>query len=141
MLEKKRILVVEDDSGVARLLHDSLVLAGYEVTLVPDGHAALLVFDEARPDLVTLDLMLPRVTGFRLVELFKHLRPDLPVIIISGLAFEEAEETAVSRVDDYLVKPFSVDVLLDTVQYHLDRAEMSRIRDMPVSRSPVLAPA
>jgi DNA-binding response OmpR family regulator len=117
----KRILVVEDDSQSASLLSACLTADGYEVCHAPDGLSALVAFDEVRPDLVTLDLMLPRVTGFRLIELLKQHHPQVPIVVISGLAFEEAEEIAHHRVNDYLPKPFAIEQLLTCVRYHLQR--------------------
>src|SRR5438105_1010913 len=106
MLSDKRILVVEDDPQIAEIIQWNLSGAGFQVTVVQDGLEALLKYDVARPALVTIDLNLPTVSGFRLVKLFKRLAPDLPVIVVSGLTFEEAEEIAHAGANDFLMKPF-----------------------------------
>src|SRR5437762_7028406 len=98
---ERQILVVEDDPQIAEVIQLNLSAAGFKVTVVQDGLEALVKFDAARQELVTIDLNLPTVSGFRLAKLFKRIAPDLPVIVVSGLAFEEAEEIARAGVNDY----------------------------------------
>lgn len=119
MLNDRRILVVEDDPHVAEIIYWNLHAAGYAVTVVTDGMAALHTFDELHPCLVTLDLNMPAVSGFRLVELFKRHAPDIPVVIVTALSFEEAEEIARAGADDFLTKPFDPYDLLQKIRYHL----------------------
>jgi DNA-binding response OmpR family regulator len=119
MEEKQWILVVEDDPPFAELLQLHLVAAGYGARVVTDGLAALWAFEEERPALVTLDLALPAISGFRLVRLFKRRRPEIPVLVVTALAFEEAEDTAYAGADDFLTKPFDPDQLVQKVQFHL----------------------
>jgi DNA-binding response OmpR family regulator len=119
MAEKERILVVEDDPAFADLLQLHLAAAGYVVRVSVDGLAALRAFEEERPALVTLDLALPAISGFRLVQLFKRRRPEIPVLVVTALAFEEAEDTAYAGADDFLTKPFDPDQLVQKVEFHL----------------------
>jgi DNA-binding response OmpR family regulator len=119
MLKDQRILVVEDDPQVAEIIEWNLFAAGYAVTVVPDGLAALRAFDEERPALVAIDLNLPEVSGHRLVELFKRQAPDVPVLVVTASAFEEAEDTAHAGVNDFITKPFDPYHLLQKVDYHL----------------------
>lgn len=121
MLSQPRILVVEDDPQVAEIIQYNLCAAGYSVTVVEDGVGALRVFDAARPALVTIDLNVPSVSGFRLVELFKRHAPEIPVIVVTALSFEEAEETARSGADDFVAKPFDPQQLVKKVGFHLVR--------------------
>src|SRR5262249_15268471 len=118
-LENRRILVVEDDPHVAEIIQWNLYAAGYDVTVVRDGLDALLAFDAENPALVTVDLNLPRVTGFRLVKLLNRQAPDLPVIVVTALAFEEAEETARAGADDFVTKPFDPEALVQKIAFHL----------------------
>jgi len=119
MLNDRRILVVEDDPHVAEIIQWNLYAAGYAATVVADGMAALQAFDEIHPCLVTLDLNVPAVSGFRLVELFKRHAPEVPVVIVTALSFEEAEEIARAGADDFVTKPFEPYDLLQKVHYHL----------------------
>jgi DNA-binding response OmpR family regulator len=118
----ERILVVEDDPQVAEIICWNLLAAGYPVTVVSDGLEAIQAFDREHPALVTVDLMLPSVSGFRLVALFKRERPDVPVLVVTALTFEEAEETARAGADDFITKPFDPGTLIQKIHYHLHRA-------------------
>jgi DNA-binding response OmpR family regulator len=126
MAEHGRILVVEDDPRVGDFLSWSLRARGYAVTLAADGLLALREFDALPPSLVTLDLHLPTVSGFRLIRLFKRDRPEIPVLVMSGLAFEEAEEVARAGADDFLTKPLDPPLFLSKVAFHLGRTSPDR---------------
>lgn len=121
MLKDQRILVVEDDPQMAEIIEWNLIAAGYPVTVVNDGVAALRKFDEEHPGIVTIDLNVPEVSGFRLVKLFKRYSPELPVIVVTAASFEEAEDIAHDGADDFLAKPFDPRQLIQKVEYHLDR--------------------
>jgi DNA-binding response OmpR family regulator len=124
MLLANRILVVEDDPEVAEIIEWNLDAAGYQTHVVQDGLSALRAFDEVQPALVTIDLNVPEVSGFRLVEVFKRYAPTTPVVVVTGLTFEEAEETAHAGADDFITKPFDPEQLVRKVNFHLqtDRA-------------------
>jgi two-component system, OmpR family, response regulator AdeR len=139
MLENRRILVVEDDPEVAEIMQWNLYAAGYDVTVVRDGLDALLAFDAEKPALVTVDLNLPRVTGFRLVKLLKRQAPDVPVIVVTALAFEEAEETARAGADDFITKPFNPEDLVQKIAFHLQGpAACQADRPAPLVAAPFL---
>ncbi len=126
MLKDTRVLVVEDDPQVAEVIEWNLLAAGYTVTVVPDGLTALRAFDDARPALVTIDLNVPEVSGFRLVQLFKRFAPNVPVIVVTAFAFEEAEEIVRAGADDFVSKPFDPQELLQKIDYHLDHLNRPR---------------
>lgn len=135
MADPARILVVEDDPRIAEVVAGSLRQTGYRVSVAGDGLTALRAFDHTPPALVTLDLTLPALSGFRLLHLFKRDRPQTPVLVVSGMAFEEAEEVAHARADDFLTKPFELKVLLEKVAFHLCRS-----RPGATPASPTLPP-
>jgi DNA-binding response OmpR family regulator len=99
-----------------RLIHE-----GYAVTVVLDGLEALRAFDAERPDLLTVDLHLPTVSGYRLVRLFKHAAPQIPVLVVTSAAFEEAEELAKVGVEGFITEPFSLRDLVEEIQAVLVR--------------------
>lgn len=125
---RARILVVEDDEGIARALRRGLAFEGYTVEVAPDGVAALDALRSANPpEVVVLDIMLPVVDG---LEVLRRLReaerttgaPPTPVILLT------ARDTVDDRVggldagaDDYLVKPFALDELLARIRALLRR--------------------
>jgi DNA-binding response OmpR family regulator len=116
-----RVLVVEDDDAIAQVLQRSLRMEGYEVRVAEDGVEAL---DEAHgflPDLVILDLGLPRLDG---IEVAKKLREtdDVPILVLTARdAVESRVEGLDSGADDYLVKPFERQELLARLRALLRR--------------------
>lgn len=122
-MSKAKILVVEDEPDIAEALQVNLEGAGYEVLTAADGVEALRLFDREQPDLATIDLMLPSVSGFRLVELMKRptLPGPVPIIVITALSFEEGEDVARSGADDFITKPLDPNELVRKVEYVLSR--------------------
>ncbi len=117
----QRILVVEDDMQIARNLRDYLEVAGFEVTAVGDGSAALATARGERPDLVVLDLGLPSVDG---LDVARELRRTSTVPIVMLTARGEESDRVVGLelgADDYLVKPFSPKELVARVRAVLRR--------------------
>ena len=113
---RPRILVAEDGQHIAELLSLWLQKAGYHPLLATDGMAAWREFELRRPDLVTLDLNLPRISGFRLIRIFKREAPRVPVLVITGYDFQEAAEVAQFGADGFLTKPFSSEQLIAQVE-------------------------
>jgi two-component system phosphate regulon response regulator PhoB len=120
------VLVIEDEDALSALLQYNLDKEGYNVTIAADGEEGLVLIDEAQPDLVVLDWMLPKVSG---VEVCRRLRArpetrNLPIIMLTA----RGEETDRIRgldtgADDYVVKPFSMSELAARI-----RAVLRRIR-------------
>lgn len=113
--EHHRILVVDDEASIRELLAKTLALAEYNVDTVPDGNAALarLRDDATACDLAIIDLKMPDMDGLMLIRQVKRLRPDLPVIIITGFSTEVSAIEAVNLgVAGYLTKPFRVPQVL-----------------------------
>jgi two-component system, OmpR family, response regulator MprA len=116
-----RVLVVEDDEEIAQVLQRSLRLDGYEVRLAADGEAALEVAAAYHPDLVILDLGLPRLDG---MEVARRLRAadDVPILMLTARdALESRVEGLDAGADDYLVKPFERQELLARLRALLRR--------------------
>jgi len=134
MLKDQRILVVEDDPEVAEIIEWNLFAAGYPVTIVQDGLSALRAFDTPRPALVTIDLNVPEVSGFRLVKVFKRHAPNVPVIVVTGLAYEEAEETARAGADDFITKPFDPGCLVRKIEILLDQRRLPEFAPSTTAR-------
>jgi len=117
-----RILVVEDEEGIADFLRRGLILSGYEVDVVYDGESALSRAREQMPDVVVLDLMLPGLDG---VEVCRRLRAasDLPIIVLTARdAVSDKVQALNAGADDYLTKPFAFDELLARVRAALRRS-------------------
>lgn len=104
-----RILIVEDDRSVASMLEDFLDTLGFRTRIVADGCQAVEQARKWRPDLIIMDLMLPRLTGGEAAQLLKHdpKTAGIPILAISGVAaVQEFEE--VLEVDGILPKPFDL---------------------------------
>jgi DNA-binding response OmpR family regulator len=104
---KPHVLIIEDEEGLLEILEVNFRCAGYEVTAAADGVTAWHRFEQGCPDLLVLDLNLPRVSGFRLLELVRS-ESDLPILILTAYDFAEAEEVARHRPNAYIKKPFEV---------------------------------
>ena len=113
---RPKILVVEDDRDLALLLRHQLESEGYQVILAGGGEDALWLAREEQPQLITLDIMLPDVDGFVVLEQLKDhpVTAPIPVVITSVLA--ESDQGYALGAVDYVVKPFSEDRLLETVR-------------------------
>ena len=113
-----RVLVVDDSAVVRNLISVNLELEGFEVIPAVDGQAALELVSEARPDVITLDVVMPRMSGFDIVERLRS-SPDtagIPIVVVTGRAqaidVARAEELGV---DAYLTKPFEPAELVELV--------------------------
>jgi excisionase family DNA binding protein len=112
---RPRVLVVDDEASIRDLLSKTLALAEYDVDTAPDGNAALARLRDsvAGYDLVIADLKMPGMDGLTLIRQIKRLRPDLPIIIITGFSTESSAIEAVNLgVAGYLTKPFRVPQVL-----------------------------
>lgn len=118
------ILVVDDQSSVRTLLKDYLVSQGYRVVTANDGQEALFVARHEHPNLVLLDIMMPKMDGYQFLSAFRR-ENQVPVIVLS--AKEEETDTVLGLelgADDYVIKPFRMRELLARIRAALRRVEM-----------------
>jgi len=118
-----RILVVEDDPAILRGLADNLTFESHEVLTAGDGEAAYRLLREKKPDLLILDLMLPRMSGYELCRKARSEGITTPILMLTARG-EEADRVLGLDLgaDDYMTKPFSVRELLARVRALLRRA-------------------
>jgi DNA-binding response OmpR family regulator len=121
----KRILVVEDDKSIARLLRDNLEYEGFEVEWAENGEQALSAARRFVPDLILLDLMLPgQIDGFELCETFSQGAGRTAVIILTARGQKQDRVRGLKLgADDYVMKPFALDELLARVHAVLRRTQ------------------
>ena len=122
MEAKQRILVVDDEPQITRVLRRSLVSQGYDVHIASDGESALQTFGDWTPDLVVTDLAMPNMNG---LELCRQLRAisKVPIIVLSVRGEEKTKVEALDcGADDYVTKPFGMDELLARIRATLRRA-------------------
>ncbi|MEE8442220.1 MAG: response regulator transcription factor [Dehalococcoidia bacterium] len=130
---RKRILVVDDNRRLLKLLHGELEAEGYDVETAAEGDGALKVIQADPPDLVVLDLMLPDTDGFDVCSKIKESL-DVPVLILTARESDSDKVRGLDLgADDYLTKPFSMDEFLARVRSVLRRAGGSSSRTEPQS--------
>lgn len=123
MSDGSLILVIEDDPAIRLGLRKSLGFEGYEVHEAADGERGLEMVFERRPDLVVLDLMLPRVNGFEVCRTIRKHDPSIPILILSAKDQEGDKLMGFDLgADDYVTKPFSTRELVARVKAALRRA-------------------
>jgi DNA-binding response OmpR family regulator len=121
---KKRILIVEDDRSIARVLRDNLVFDGFDVECQADGSRACGHALRFAPDLVVLDLMLPGVNGWEICRALTEGPSRTPVIILTARTQKDDKVRGLELgADDYVTKPFALDELLARVHAVLRRTQ------------------
>lgn len=113
MKEKKKVLVVDDESAILRILSIKLRISGYDVVTAPGGKEALDLIYSVRPNIVLLDVIMPGVDGF---EVLRKLRTvsDLPVIVFSASS-ENSQKALTLGANDFLPKPLNLDDLVKRI--------------------------
>ena len=131
-----RILVAEDRPNTADLLRRALETEGHSVLLAYDGHRALKLGLAAELDVILLDVMLPRMDGLSVLRRLREARLQTPVIIVSARdAGPDIVHGLDSGADDYLTKPFELDILLARVRAVARRAPARKPADLTFRRS------
>jgi DNA-binding response OmpR family regulator len=131
---KGKIVVVEDDPSILRGLQLNLGMEGYAVRSAMDGEAGLALARTEHPDLLIVDVMLPKMGGLELVKALRTTDPEMPILILSAKG-QEADKVAGLDLgaDDYIVKPFSLKELLARISAALRRGARRR----PAAEEPV----
>jgi len=119
---KKRVLLVEDDPVLTRVLRDNLTFEGFDVTSVADGLQAQTVEKDLSPDLVLLDVNLPGRSGFELCEQWRR-QSQVPIILLTAMGQKGDKVRGLQLgADDYVTKPFDLEELLARIHAVLRRA-------------------
>ena len=113
----KRVLLVDDDTEIVESMRTVLESRGYEILVARDGNQGLMMAEKEEPDLVVLDMMMPKRSGFLVLEKLRRSRP-VPMRVIMITANEGSRHKAYAEmlgVDDYIRKPFAMDRLLASI--------------------------
>lgn len=120
---KKKILLVEDDTALASVYHSRLDLEGFDVKEVHDGEDALSAAIAYKPDLIVLDAMMPKISGFDVLDILRNTSDtaNIRVIMLTALSQPKDKERAEALgVDEYLVKSqVVINDVIDRVKHHL----------------------
>jgi DNA-binding response OmpR family regulator len=116
--EAKRILLVDDDAEIIEAMRYALETKGYQILVARDGNQGLAMAEREDPDLVILDMMMPKRSGFLVLEKLRRTRP-VPMRVIMITANEGSRHKAYAEmlgVDDYIRKPFAMDRLVASIE-------------------------
>lgn len=123
-----QLLIVEDDAAIAQGLRDNLEFEGHHVTHASDGAVARGLLTPGRFDLVILDLMLPKISGYELLRHIRTQEPELPVLMLTARGDETDRVLGLDLgADDYVAKPFSIRELMARIRALLRRSARAAI--------------
>ena len=129
MNDKPRILVVDDEPQLTRVLRTGLKSHGYDVRTAADGLSGLETFNDWHPDLVITDLAMPNMNGLELCRKIRAVSPA-PIIVLSAKGEEKTKVEALDiGADDFVTKPFGIDELLARIRAALRRATTPVVND------------
>jgi two-component system OmpR family response regulator len=133
-----KILIVDDEAGVRELLKDALKLAGFETQVANDGMSALTALRSYAPDIMIIDINMPLMDGFELVERLRKNGNDVPVLMLSA----RADRVDITRgltigADDYVVKPFGLEELVLRLKAILRRSHLSTAVNQSLKCGPI----
>lgn len=119
----KMILIIEDEESIQNIIKAFLEDAGYAVVLAADGMEGIEQFRANKPDLVLLDLMLPKIDGFAVCEILRK-ESHVPIIMLTALDDDDSQMKGFDALaDDYITKPFSMPLVVKHIEAVLRRAE------------------
>lgn len=122
---KKKILVVDDEPSISMLIEFNLKLVGYDVHCVYDGEAVFEAVKQFRPDVIVLDLMLPKMDGIQVCRKLRDQHNLVPIIMLSALQDLSDKIAGLDNgADDYMTKPFSPQELISRIQAILRRNQL-----------------
>ncbi|MDQ7095268.1 response regulator [Desulfosporosinus sp. PR] len=112
------ILIVDDNPDICQLLHETLSYEGYTVATTASGQDSLREFQQKLPDLVLLDLKMPKINGFEIGQKFKEINKNINIVVMSGYISQQNVEKVIAKgfVNDILTKPFDLEELKKIVR-------------------------
>lgn len=123
MNEQIKLLLVEDDEALRFIVKDNLEQNGYQADVAENGEKALELFNKNRYHLIILDVMLPKIDGFKVAEIIRQTNEDVPIIFLTARSMTEDKITGLTLGgDDYIPKPFSMEELLLKIKVFLKRS-------------------
>lgn len=126
----KKILIIEDEAAIQKILSEPLTFAGYEVTAASDGLEGINAFHKQDFDIILLDIMLPKIDGYTVCEMIRQ-ESQIPIILLTALDTEDAQIKGFDKLaDDYITKPFSIKLVLKRVEALLRRTSSNMVSDI-----------
>lgn len=129
-----KVLLAEDDRDFGNILSQYVTISGFDVTLARDGKEAWDMFNNEKPDICVLDVMMPEMDGFKLGEKIKEVQPDVPLIYLTAKSLKEDIVKGLKiGADDYITKPFDPEVLILRINNILKRVYSSSNDEFKIS--------
>ena len=126
----KKILIIEDEVAIQKILSEPLTFAGYKVTTASDGLEGINIFHEQDFDLILLDIMLPKIDGYTVCEMIRQ-ESQIPIILLTALDTENDQIKGFDKLaDDYITKPFSIKLVLKRVEALLRRTSSDAVSNI-----------
>ena len=120
---KAKILLIEDETHIAEGIKVNLNLSGYDVVVAEDGMKGLELWEKERPELIILDIMIPKIDGLSLLKQIRKTDGDTPILVLSAKdKVEDRIEGLSYKADDYISKPFHLKELLLRIESLLKRS-------------------
>lgn len=127
--QAQKILIIEDEAAIQKILSEPLTYAGYKITTASDGLEGINIFHEQDFDLILLDIMLPKIDGYTVCEIIRQ-ESQIPIILLTALDTEDAQIKGFDKLaDDYITKPFSIKLVLKRVEAILRRTSSDTVSD------------
>ena len=125
-----RILIIEDEPALLRGLQDAFTCKGFEVSTAKDGQTGLELALEEQPDLMLLDIMLPRINGYEICRVLRERNLDMPILMLTAKGQEEDIILGLNLgADDYITKPFRIGALIARANAFLRRRKSTELLD------------
>ncbi len=129
-MTKGKILVVDDEAYIVHILEFSLGMEGYEVITAYDGEEAISKAERENPDLIVLDIMMPKLDGYETCRRLKSIgkTKSIPVILLSAKGRSMDQRVGMDAgADEYITKPFSPRKLVERISSHISRAKAPKV--------------
>lgn len=121
-----KILIVEDDKSISRLLELELSHEGYETKIANDGEEAINLYEDFKPDVILLDIMLPVRDGFEIAEIIRNYDKDIGIIMLTAKGELDNRVEGLKYADDYIVKPFEIEEIFARLEALLRRLNKAK---------------
>ena len=116
-LKDLKVLLVEDEESISRLLKEAVADSFYTFLIAKDGLEGIALFKKLKPDIVITDIMMPRMSGLEMAQELRKINPDIHIIVLSAFSEKEKLLSAIDiGINKYFLKPFDTDELLDYIQ-------------------------
>ena len=126
-MKKDKVLLVEDDSTLSFIIEDALMREGFDVVCASNGEDGLKKFKESEPSVVVVDVMMPKMSGFEMVQIIRPIAPTVPVLFLTArTAIDDVVKGFELGANDYIRKPFQIIELIVRIKALLSRNRNGR---------------